>query len=33
VDVTYPLHRHYSLVKDLARFVGGARDRREAVGS
>lgn len=24
LDVTYPLHRYYSLAKDLCRFVGGA---------
>ncbi|GAA5112000.1 acyl-CoA dehydrogenase family protein [Haloechinothrix salitolerans] len=24
VDVTYPLHRHYATLKDLARFLGGA---------
>jgi alkylation response protein AidB-like acyl-CoA dehydrogenase len=27
VDITYPLHRHYSHAKDLARFVGGAAYR------
>ncbi|GAA1457320.1 acyl-CoA dehydrogenase family protein [Williamsia maris] len=24
VDITYPLHRYYSIIKDLARIVGGA---------
>jgi 3-oxo-4-pregnene-20-carboxyl-CoA dehydrogenase alpha subunit len=27
VDVTYPLHRHYSAAKDLVRFLGGAEHR------
>ncbi|MGH3517008.1 MAG: acyl-CoA dehydrogenase family protein [Haloechinothrix sp.] len=31
VDVTYPLHRYYSTVKDLARFLGGAGSRLEAL--
>lgn len=31
VDATYPLHRHYSLVKDLARLVGGAGHRLDAL--
>lgn len=33
VDVTYPLHRHYSLLKDLARLLGGAAHRLEALGA
>ncbi|MGH3449655.1 MAG: acyl-CoA dehydrogenase family protein, partial [Haloechinothrix sp.] len=33
VDVTYPLHRYYSTIKDLARFVGGAGHRLEALGA
>jgi alkylation response protein AidB-like acyl-CoA dehydrogenase len=33
VDVTYPLHRYYSQAKDLARFVGGAAARLEALGA
>ena len=24
VDVTYPMHRYYSMTKDLVRFLGGA---------
>lgn len=27
VDMTYPMHRHYSLIKDLARLAGGAGHR------
>jgi 3-oxo-4-pregnene-20-carboxyl-CoA dehydrogenase alpha subunit len=33
VDVTYPLHRFSSLAKDLARFVGGAARRLDALGA
>lgn len=33
VDVTYPLHAHYSAVKDLVRFLGGAGSRQEALGA
>ncbi|HEY7225634.1 MAG TPA: acyl-CoA dehydrogenase family protein [Micromonosporaceae bacterium] len=32
LDVTYPLHRYTSLVKDLVRAVGGARFRLDALG-
>jgi alkylation response protein AidB-like acyl-CoA dehydrogenase len=32
VDVTYPLHRYYSAVKDLSRFVGGAASRLDKLG-
>jgi alkylation response protein AidB-like acyl-CoA dehydrogenase len=32
VDVTYPLHRYYSAVKDLGRFVGGAANRLDKLG-
>jgi 3-oxo-4-pregnene-20-carboxyl-CoA dehydrogenase alpha subunit len=32
VDVTYPLHRHYALGKDLARFVGGVEHGIERLG-
>lgn len=32
VDMTYPLHRYYSQAKDLARFVGGAAARLDALG-
>jgi alkylation response protein AidB-like acyl-CoA dehydrogenase len=31
VDATYPLHRYYSLAKDLVRSIGGARHRLEAL--
>jgi alkylation response protein AidB-like acyl-CoA dehydrogenase len=27
VDVTYPLHRYFSIAKDLARLVGGTDAR------
>ena len=27
VDVTYPMHRYYSMTKDLVRFLGGAEHR------
>jgi 3-oxo-4-pregnene-20-carboxyl-CoA dehydrogenase alpha subunit len=33
VDITYPLHRHYSHAKDLARFVGGAASRLDLIGA
>jgi alkylation response protein AidB-like acyl-CoA dehydrogenase len=32
VDVTYPLHRYYSAVKDLGRFVGGTASRLDKLG-
>jgi len=32
MDVTYPLHRYSSLVKDLVRFVGGADHRLDRLG-
>jgi len=32
VDITYPLHRYYSQAKDLARLVGGASARLDAIG-
>ncbi|SFQ08574.1 hypothetical protein SAMN05421810_104436 [Amycolatopsis arida] len=32
VDVTYPLHRHYTTVKDLTRCVGGAAHRLDRLG-
>jgi 3-oxo-4-pregnene-20-carboxyl-CoA dehydrogenase alpha subunit len=32
VDVTYPLHRYYSAVKDLSRFVGGTASRLDKLG-
>ena len=33
MDVTYPLHRYSSLVKDLVRFVGGAEYRLDRLGA
>jgi 3-oxo-4-pregnene-20-carboxyl-CoA dehydrogenase alpha subunit len=33
MDVTYPLHRYYCLVKDLVRFVGGADHRLDQLGA
>ena len=33
VDITYPLHRYYSQAKDLARLVGGAASRLDAIGA
>jgi 3-oxo-4-pregnene-20-carboxyl-CoA dehydrogenase alpha subunit len=33
VDITYPMHRYYSLGKDLVRFVGGAQERLEQLCS
>jgi alkylation response protein AidB-like acyl-CoA dehydrogenase len=33
VDATYPLHRYSSLVKDLARFVGGADHSLDALAA
>ena len=32
MDVTYPLHRYSSLVRDLVRFVGGAEYRLDRLG-
>ncbi|WP_034268947.1 acyl-CoA dehydrogenase family protein [Haloechinothrix halophila] len=31
VDVTYPLHRYYATLKDLARFLGGAGHRLDVL--
>jgi alkylation response protein AidB-like acyl-CoA dehydrogenase len=33
LDVTYPLHRYSSLIVDLARLVGGADHRLDALGA
>lgn len=33
VDITYPMHRFYSLGKDLVRFVGGAEHRLDQLGA
>jgi alkylation response protein AidB-like acyl-CoA dehydrogenase len=32
LDITYPMHRYSSYVKDLARFVGGAGHRLDQLG-
>lgn len=32
VDVSYPLHRYFSTLKDLVRFLGGERHRLAAMG-
>jgi alkylation response protein AidB-like acyl-CoA dehydrogenase len=32
VDVRYPLHRYYSVIKDLGRFVGGTASRLDKLG-
>ena len=33
VDITYPLHRYFSVAKDLARVVGGSAARLDELGS
>jgi alkylation response protein AidB-like acyl-CoA dehydrogenase len=33
VDISYPMHRYYSLGKDLVRFVGGAEERLDQLCS
>ena len=33
VDGTYPMHRYFSIAKDLARLVGGASYRLDLVGA
>ena len=33
MDVTYPMHRYYSSIKDLTRLVGGPAHRLELVGA
>jgi hypothetical protein len=33
VDIGYPMHRFYSLSKDLVRFVGGAEERLDQLCS
>ena len=33
MDVSYPLHRYSALVKDLARFVGGADYRLDRLAA
>jgi hypothetical protein len=32
MDVTYPMHRYYSSVKDLTRLLGGPAHRLDLVG-
>lgn len=33
MDVTYPMHRYYSSVKDLTRLLGGAAHRLDSLGA
>lgn len=33
MDVTYPMHRYYSTIKDLTRLLGGASHRLDLVGA
>ena len=33
MDITYPMHRYYSTIKDLARLLGGASHRLDLVGA
>jgi len=33
MDISYPLHRYSSLVRDLVRFVGGAEYRLDRLGA
>ena len=33
MDVTYPMHRYYSTIKDLTRFLGGPSHRLDLVGA
>jgi alkylation response protein AidB-like acyl-CoA dehydrogenase len=33
MDITYPMHRYYSTIKDLTRLVGGPSHRLELVGA
>lgn len=33
VDITYPMTRYYSTIKDLSRFVGGSSHRLDLVGA
>lgn len=33
LDITYPMHRHYSQIKDLARLAGGAAHRLDAIAA
>ena len=33
MDITYPMHRYYSAIKDLARLLGGPAHRLDLVGA
>ncbi len=33
MDITYPMHRYYSAIKDLTRFLGGPSHRLDLVGA
>ncbi|WP_322857567.1 acyl-CoA dehydrogenase family protein [Mycobacterium shigaense] len=33
MDITYPMHRHYSTIKDLSRLLGGPSHRLDLVGA
>ncbi|MCV7199931.1 acyl-CoA dehydrogenase family protein [Mycobacterium angelicum] len=33
MDITYPMHRYYSTIKDLTRLLGGPANRLELVGA
>jgi alkylation response protein AidB-like acyl-CoA dehydrogenase len=33
MDITYPMHRYYSTIKDLTRFLGGPAHRLDLVGA
>ena len=33
MDITYPMHRYYSSIKDLTRLLGGKAHRLELVGA
>lgn len=33
MDVTYPMHRYYSTIKDLSRLLGGPAHRLDLVGA
>lgn len=33
VDITYPMHRYYSQIKDLSRLIGGAAYRLDLLGA
>lgn len=33
MDITYPMHRYYSTIKDLSRLLGGPSHRLDLVGA